>query len=330
VKKVLPILLSILIVFSLIFAGCTNTDDATVTHTTTVSTTTYKTTTVFNDTVTATKTLIVFPPIAVTYKKGDSVTRWGTEIVLNVDLPEFPDKLNYYATVQPEITAEWVQGIGDKLGISDEVGFSTSGNRFVMSQGDEWLEVNEDNGAVTVRGIHIPHEMDGSLSSSENAAVIATEFVKYLGLWDDNISLNEVRLRYEDTPGRQEWGVSFRQDVGGYPIVGGSKNFHVIVNPYGTILSAGLYNPKLQYAGEVDCITTHQAYGIMLSGDALEFIVSADETQILINDVYIGYYIETQRELQEYFMPVYVFEGERVYSNGDTQVFRCYVEAAKS
>ncbi len=328
-KKLLNLIFSLFLISSLLLTGCANLDDTTVTQTTTLSATTYQTTTIFNDTATVTMTLIVPPPTTVTYRKGDSFTKWGTEIILNTDLQDFPDKLNYYATVYPEITAESVQGIGDKIGILGEVGFTTSGNRFIMSLGDSWLEVCADNGAVTIRGIHIPHEMDSNLSSSENAAVIATEFVKYLGLWDDNITLNEVRLRYEDTPGRQEWGVSFRQDVGGYPIVGGSKNFHVIVNPYGTILSAGLYNPEVQFAGEVDCITAHQAYSIMLSGDALEFIVSADEAQILIKDVYIGYYIETQRELQEYFMPVYVFEGERVYVDRDTEVFRCYVPIVK-
>jgi hypothetical protein len=75
-----------------------------------------------------------------TYSKGDSATRWASEFVLNTDLPEFPDKLNYYATVTPEITVEWVQAIGDKLGIIDEAG--VSGDRIIMSQGDKWLEVD--------------------------------------------------------------------------------------------------------------------------------------------------------------------------------------------
>lgn len=287
-KKILLIILSLLLITSLISAGC----DA-------------------------------------KYNKGSSVIRWGMRIALNTDLPESPDKLNYYSTVKPEITAEWVQDIGDKIGILGEVGFTTSGNRFIMSLGDRWLEVCADNGAVTIRGIHIPHEMDSNLSSSENAAVIATEFVKYLGLWGDNITLNEVRLRYEDTPGRQEWGVSFRQDVGGYPIVGGSKNFHVIVNPYGTILSAGLYNPEVQFAGEVDCITAQEAYDLFLDGEALDFIFSPSIKKVEVNDVYIGYYIESQTELQEYFMPVYVFEGELITSSGDSEVFRACVMAAK-
>jgi hypothetical protein len=264
------------------------------------------------------------------YNKGSSVIRWGTEIILNTDLPESPDKLNYYSTVKPEVTAEWVQGIGDKMGILDEVGFTTSGNRFIMKQGDKWLEVNGDNGAVTVRGIHIPHEMDSSLSSAENAGVIATEFIKHLGLWDDSITLNKVSLRYEDILSKQEWGVYFNQDVEGYPLVGVGKLFHVIVNPYGTILSAGFYNPELEYAGEVDCITVQEAYDLFLDGESLGFNFSPSFNKVSVNDVYIGYYNESQTELQAYFMPVYVFEGELFTTTGDTEIFRAYVLAAKS
>ena len=263
------------------------------------------------------------------YDKGSSVIRWGTRIVLNTDMPDSPDKLNYYAAVSPEITAGWVQDIGDKLGILDEVRSSPGGSRFIMSEGDEYLEVNGDNGAVTVRGLHIPYGTDNSLSSSENAAVIAEEFVKYLGLWDDNIELKEVVLRYEDIPIKQEWGVYFRQDVGGYPMVGAAKHFHVIVNPYGTILKAGFYNPELQYAGEVDCITVRDAYDLFLDGEALDFIFSPSIKKVEVNEVYIGYYIESQTELQECFMPVYVFEGELLTSGGDTEVFRACVMAAK-
>ncbi|MDD4924689.1 MAG: hypothetical protein PHF74_07675 [Dehalococcoidales bacterium] len=288
-KKILTIILSLLLISSLMLAGC--------------------------DT---------------KYNKGSSVIKWGTEIVLNIDLPDFPDKLSYYTTVQPEVTAEWVQSIGDKMGILDEVGFTESGNRFIMSEGDEWLEVNGDNGAVTVRGIHIPHEMDSILSSSENAGVIATEFVKYLGLWDENITLNKVSLRYEDILSKQEWGVYFNQDVESYPLVGVGKLFHVIVNPYGTILSAGFYNPELEHAGEVDCITVQEAYDLFLDGESLGFNFSPSFNKVSVNDVYIGYYNESQTELQEYFMPVYVFEGELFTTTGDTEIFRAYVLAANS
>ncbi len=287
-KKVLAIILSLLLITSLMLAGCDS-----------------------------------------KYSKGSSVIKWGTEIVLNTDLPEFCDKLSYYTTVQPEVTAEWVQGIGDKLGILDEVGFTESGNRFVMSEGDEWLEVNGNNGAVTVGGIHIPHETDSSLSSSGNAGVIATEFVNYLGLWDDNITFKEVVLRYEDIPVKQEWGVHFNQDVGGYPLVGGGKLFHVIVNPYGTILSAGFYNPELEYAGRVDCINAQEAYSLFLDGESLGFNFSPSFNRVEVNDVYIGYYIESQRELQEYLMPVYVFVGELFTTTGDMEIFRAYILAAK-
>ena len=287
-RKILPVVLGLLLMTSLMLAGC-----------------------------------------EAQYNKGDSVTRWGMEVILNTDLPEFPDKLNYYSTINPEVTAEWVQGIGDKMGILDEVEFTTSRNRFIMNQGDKWLEVYADNGAVTVRGIHIPHEIDASLSSSENAAAIAVEFVKYLGLWDDNISMNKVSLRYEDILSKQELGVYFNQDVGGYPMVGGAKHFYVIMNPYGTILSAGFYNPELEYAGEVDCITVREAYDLFLDGEALEFIFSPGFKKVSVDDVYVGYYIESQTELQEYLMPVYVFEGELISSGGNTEIFQAYVLATK-
>jgi hypothetical protein len=116
--------------------------------------------------------------------------------------------------------------------------------------------------------------------------------------------------------------VYFNQEVGGYPMVGAAKLFNVIVNPYGTILSAGFYNPELQYAGEVDCITVREAYDLFLDGEALDFIFSPGFKKVEVNDVYIGYYIESQTELQEYFMPVYVFEGELSTSSGNPERFR--------
>ena len=263
-----------------------------------------------------------------TYTKGYSITKWLVEFVLNTDLTKFPDKLNYYATVKPEVTIEWVEAIGDKLGIIDEAGVTGSGDRIIMSDGDERLEVYTSTGSISIRGIHKPYQTDAQLTSSENAAVIATEFVKYLGLWDDDIELKGVTLRYEETPSKQEWGVSFNQYIDDYPLVGGSKSLSVIVNMYGTVLRAGIWELELESAGETDCITTQQAYAILLDGDALEFIVSS-ESKILINDVYMGYYLENQTKLQEYVMPIYVFEGERILSDGDTGIFRCYVNASK-
>jgi hypothetical protein len=83
---------------------------------------------------------------------------------------------------------------------------------------------------------------------------------------------------------REEWGISFNEYVNGYPIVGGSKTFSVIVNMYGTVLSAGFWNPELEYAGEIECISAQQAYAVMLAGNALEFIVQPEST-IIINNV---------------------------------------------
>ena len=263
-----------------------------------------------------------------TYTKGYSTTKWNVEFVLDTDLPEFPDKLNYYATVKPEVTIEWVEAIGDKLGIMDEAGITGSGDRVIMSEGDERLEVYTSTGSISIRGIHIPYQMDAELTSSENAAIIATEFVKYLGLWGDDIKLKGVTLRYEEIPIKQEWGVSFNQYINGYPLVGGSKSLDVIVNMYCTVTSAGIWELELEHAGEIECMTSHQAYTALLAGDALEFIASS-ETKILINDVYIGYYLDSQTELQEFVMPVYVFGGERVFSDGHTEIFRCYVNTSK-
>jgi len=288
-KKILPIVLSILLTASLILTGCTG-----------------------------------------KYDKGSSVIRWGGKIILNTDLPKFPDKLNYYSTVKPEVTIGWVEAIGDKLGINDEAEFTSSGNRFIMSEGDEWIEVDTDTGAITIRGIYIPNQTDANLTSSENAAVIATELLEYLGLWADNIELKEVGLRYEGAPIKEEWGVRFNQYIDGYPLVGGSKSLSVIVNMYGTVLSAGYFNPELEYAGEIDCITVQEAYDIFLAGEALGSIISPGFKKIVIDDVYTGYYIESQTELQEYVMPVYVFEGEYIGSGGDSEIFRVYVEATKS
>jgi hypothetical protein len=264
----------------------------------------------------------------IAYTKGYSTTKWAAEFVLNTDLPEFPDKLNYYTTVKPEVTIEWVEAIGDKLGIIDEAGITGSGDRIIMSEDDKRIEVYTSTGAITIRGIHKPYQTDTKLTSSENAAVIAIEFVKYLGLWDDDIELKGVTLRYEGDPIKEEWGVSFNQYIDDYPLVGGSKSLSVIVNMYGTVLRAGIWELELESAGETDCITAQQAYAILLDGDALEFIVSS-ESKILINDVYMGYYLESQTELQEYVMPVYVFEGERVFSDGHTEIFKCYVNASK-
>ncbi len=325
-NKVLYLIFSLLLVTSMMLAGCTDIDDKNLTQTTTVSTTTYQTTTVFNETVTATKTLIVFPPTTVTYKKGDSVTRWGTEIILNTDLPEFPDKLNYYATVEPEVTIELVEELGAKLGFYGEAGLLN--DSIGMSNNEESLKVYTSTGAIVLWGINKHFELDTQLTSFENAEEIAIEFVKYIGCRDDNIEFNEVRVGGTVNTTPSHLVASFNQYIDGYPLVGGAKNFWVRMGMYGTVISAMIWNPELVYAGEVDCITVQEAYSILLSGNALEFMVSS-ESQIRINEVSIGYYLEDMTELQDYVMPVYIFEGERVYSDRDTEVFRCYVEAAK-
>ena len=261
------------------------------------------------------------------YPIGYSVTKWGTEFVLDIELPDFPDKLNYYSAVRPEISADWVQAIGGKLEIRDVAGFTGDEHKIVMSQGDESVEVFASTASINIRGIHFARWTAGESISSEDAAVIGEEFIKYLGLWSDDMQLNEVAPRYGGSI-KEEWGVWFNQYIDGYPLVGGPKNLHVLVNMYGTVLGSGIWKLELEKAGEISCVNARQAYERMLSGDALEFAVTP-ETAIHINSASLGYYLESQTELQEYVMPVYVFKGERVRWDGNTEIFRCYVKAAR-
>jgi hypothetical protein len=109
--------------------------------------------------------------------------------------------------------------------------------------------------------------------------------------------------------------VSFTQYIDGIPLTGPGDKFGVRISDNGEIARALIWHPELMIQGNIQCIDANQAYNSLIMGNK-EYAVPTDCQEVIITNIYIGYYLEYILEGQEFVMPVYVFKGECFDSDG--------------
>ncbi len=249
-----------------------------------------------------------------------------------------PTELEIYKALYPEVNADYVKGIGARLGIDGYViegddAFVFRDNRLPPTFSVGLTNPNYE-GAISIRidkltgGIEYnrfgenvlfpsKEHPDQNLPSDEEAKAIGLEFFSKLGLNEisaDNIVVNSGSGESTVT----SMSVSNKFKINNLPVVG-SKYFVDIGRD--SIIGRALINPVKYKLGEkVPLKSLKTAYNDMKAGHTWgvpNYPQFPDRTArtVVIDKVYIAYWLTTMAR-QDLIVPVYVFEGHSLNAAG--------------
>lgn len=263
------------------------------------------------------------------YNSGESMGQiQQAEFTLNTSFPKTPSTLKYYKLVCPEVSIESVKTLGAKLGFTGEAGIIPSG-AIVMSSnnGENWLNVY-DTGRIEYFCKHELFKLNATLSTYDDAAVIATNFLKQVGLWFSDVDLQEVTIGGTVNTTPSHLLVQYRQFIDEIPLVGNGTSYAVRIGNEDKVVKAAVWHIELEPQGTVKCIDAAQAGSSLMEGKGINFTLPSNCTNVTIENIYIGYFIKAHTESGGNVMPVYVFEGKCLDSNGNyIQDFKTYIDA---
>ena len=230
------------------------------------------------------------------------------KIEVNADLT-LPETVVIYQMVKPDITAEYVKELGDKLGISGEVKLGTESYLLSDDKTDASLEVYLATGTVAYRypsGLY-PKETP-TLPSDEEASKIATDFLSELGILSENYAVSRVLVGGRSGETVTHLLVSFRSDI---RTLGAGSKHSVRIGNNGEIVDL-FYNPvdlqKLPVK-EVSAKTLEQSLQDLEDSDECYYQAPDGTAKVNIESVILAYWLEPVYSEQEYIVPVYAFTG---------------------
>ncbi len=254
---------------------------------------------------------------------------------LNTSLPDLPEKIQLYRVVKPEVTTSYVAEIGIKLGISGEVSFG-SDNIFHMRDQDAYLEVYPASGAIIYgkdnklysKSLYDVNKSP-NLPTSEEAITIGTNFLKKRGWFPSEVKVDEVIIGgwVGNTP--DHLGVIFSFSINNYRLTGPAFNYNLRLADKGEVVQMMIYPVSYKPHEEVEIKSVEQAYNELIKGK--QYVISPDSTRININNISIGYWMDSMSQGQEYIIPVFIFRGECLNSNDKIvdNRFTAWIEAVK-
>ncbi len=237
------------------------------------------------------------------------------EFIIDTNLPDSPEKLAFYKIVPPDVTVESVENLGALLDFEGEAGFIPPYTIGMSVSGIKSLRVNTNTGAVEFNYTHKLFQLNPELPSYEEAATIATNFLKDTNLWFSDLELKGVSIGGTVNTAPSHLLVSFTQYIDGFPLTGLGSKYGIRICDKGEIGKALIWHPELENQGEIQCIDANQACDNLISGNET-VVLPSNCKEVRITNIYIGYYLESIVEEQEYVTPVYVFEGECLTSDG--------------
>jgi hypothetical protein len=168
---------------------------------------------------------------------------------------------------------------------------------------------------------------NADLPLNSEADVIATAVLEELGLLYPDVELQGVSVGGSVNGSASHLLVQYRQYKDGIPIMGGTS-YGVRVSTDGRLAQLSVWHIELELQGETACITPYGACDRLMAGEGLQFIGYNPDMRIHIDDIYLAYFIEPEMAEGKAVVPVYVFEGECVDTNGKyLQDYREYTPA---
>lgn len=244
-------------------------------------------------------------------QSGNAVeTGTDVDFVLGKSLPAVPEQLISYSIKQPNVSTDSVATIGAKFGFLGEAGdidFSMIGMSNEEKQ--EILQINVNSGAIEYTCLSELFPLSPSLPDEEDAAKIAVEFLQSVDLWYSDLELEDVTVGGTYAGDPSHLLVRFTRYINGIPLTGPGNKYAVRVGDEGKVIRILVRYPELEQSGEVQIISPEIAFNNLKSGKGF-FSLPSDCKEVVISHVYLGYYLDTITQEQEYLMPSYIFKGE--------------------
>jgi hypothetical protein len=260
--------------------------------------------------------------------------------VLAISHPVVNDSYPVYKTVTPDITDEEVKRIGALFNVSGDVQDyipSTGISRIADYSKDPYavLEVYRNSGAFRyqIPDKALPYSTDRQpdLPSDEEARAIATKYLEDRNLLSDDMHFTTVSIGSQSGEGSPTSltlydltkDVRFVKEIQGIQVYSGGIT--VSIGDKGEVVSAGssLRELKPEPFRYVKIITPEQAYLRLLSNDVVIRLTCCTGNYI-VNNISLGYWMESESSPQKYVLPVYVFS---CVSRDGTEEFNLYVWA---
>lgn len=251
------------------------------------------------------------------------------EFILDTSLPDSPEEINFYTIIIPEFTTESVETLGTKLGLTGEAGVISSGTIVLSSEdGNNTLRVY-DTGRIEYYSKNGLFVLDADLTSYDDAALIATAFLEETGLWFSDVELEEVKVGGTVNTTPSHLLVQYRQYIDGIPLTGNGTAYAVRVGSGGKVVKATVRHIELEFQRKIQTIGSAEACDSLMAGEGIYFSIPEIASEIIIDNVYLGYFIEPTMETGDDVIPVYVFEGECLASDGTyIEDFTAWIKAA--
>lgn len=278
------------------------------------------------------------------------------------DLPA-NNTMMVYKVEKPVVTTDSVREIGRKLGFEGGAGYIDGDTKIAMlDEGAEevrQLSVWVNSGAVEYAIVYpdklYPPEPP-NLPSEEEAGQIAIDFLAQSGLlppdstvgggYEIEVVTGGTYAIEEEVPeeGVEEGGetepevveeyvthllVRFHRQIDGFPVTGPGNQLGVRIGDEGEVITVLKVWREVTPYNEVVIKTPEQAYQELKSG-AGYYYVPLDCEKVVVEQIYLAYWMEPLDQHQEYVVPVYEFKGKCLDNDGEyLEDFVGWCEAVK-
>jgi len=272
------------------------------------------------------------------------------------------NRMMVYKVEDPVVTTDSVWQIGEKLGFEGSVSYIDGGKKIAMlderAEEVRHLSVFIDSGAVDYVIVYpdklYPPEPP-NLPSEEEARQIAIDFLAQSGLLSADAEVGDIYKVDVVTGGTygnvevpeevvEDEGeiipevveeyiahllVRFHRQIDGFPVIGSGSKFGVRIGDDGEVITVLKVWREVTPCNEVIINTPEQAYQELKSG-AGSYYTPLDCEKVVIEQVYLAYWMEPPDQHQEYVAPVYEFKGKCVDKDGKyLEDFTGWCEAVK-
>ncbi len=229
-----------------------------------------------------------------------------------IALPDFPENIQVYKMVKPDITVEDVTVIGAKLGMTGEVGESDESYLMSDKETGEFLRVFKATGAFRydISSKLYPEETP-VLTSSEEAALLAANFLAERGWLDDGVKVSSVVVGGEANGVPAHLLVIFDRPVDGYQFQFAADKDALRIGDGGEIVSMFINPVKYEPYQVAALKPVKQAYQELKKTRSKYIGFGGPGTLwVSIDSVSIEYWLNDVHSAQDYIYPVYVFRGQ--------------------
>jgi hypothetical protein len=231
--------------------------------------------------------------------------------------PDFPDQIQVYQKIKPDVTLEYVKNLASELDLNGEI--KQGSGSYTIQVGIKGLTVFSSG------GIEYANETDVKekpiLPSEEEAIAIATNAINKIGLLPEGVKGTSYGIGESAAMGVTEgvWPISiligFKRTINGKYFAGPGAKYQVRIGNAGEVKQM-LINPiKYSPLEMVSLKPVDQAFEEMKT--AQKYLVPLKANKVIINDIAIAYWLDSITTDQVYIAPIYSFSGQCLDASGN-------------